>query len=259
LPLSVVERVTHRRAPLIGLGAGLFSGLFGVGGGAIVVPAALTIPGVDERTATAASLAAITVMASVGTGTQAIYGNLRPLDGLVVGVPAAVAVLAGTAIQQRLPVRAIRLLFALLLIGIGVITIAGLQANQGHQTTLGLVTAGLVGAVAGLLAGVLGVGGGALFVPALVFFLGLDQIHAEATSLLAIIPTSLVGTLSQYRYGNLRWRLAVPIALGSLPGALLGVAIVNLLPIRLTEVLFGLLLLWIAARLLRSSRARVRH
>ena len=89
--------------------------------------------------------------------------------------------------------------------------------------------------------------------PALVFSVGLTQIQAEATSLLAIVPVSLVGAANQHRYGNLDLRLAGPIALGSIPGALIGVAIVNLLPIRLVEILFGLLLLWIAQRLLRRA------
>ncbi|MDX6729387.1 MAG: uncharacterized protein QOK49_4192, partial [Baekduia sp.] len=67
----------------------------------------------------------------------------------------------------------------------------------------------VVGVVAGLVAGMLGVGGGILFVPGLVVFLGLAQVDAEATSLLAIIPVALVGAASQQRYGNLRLREAL--------------------------------------------------
>ncbi len=234
----------------------MFSGLFGVGGGSVIVPGALSIPGVSERQATAASLLSITVMALVGSGFQAAYGNLRPLDALVVGIPACAGVLGGTAIQQRIQPGTVRTLFAALLIIVGVITIAGLHPGQGHESTVGVVAAGAVGALAGVIAGLLGVGGGALFVPALVFFVGLTQLQAEATSLLAIVPVSLVGAASQYRYGNLDLRLAGPIALGSIPGALIGVAIVNLLPIRIVEILFGLLLLWIARRLLRRRARR---
>ncbi len=241
----------RRKCIAIGFGAGVFSGLFGVGGGSVIVPGALTIPGVEERQATAASLLAITVMAVVGSGFQGAYGNLRALDALVVGIPATAGVLAGTAIQQRIQPATVRMLFATLLIIVGVVTIAGLHPGQGHETALGVIGAGAIGALAGVIAGLLGVGGGALFVPALVFFVGLTQLQAEATSLLAIVPVSLVGAASQFRYGNLDFRLAAPIALGSIPGALAGVAVVNLLPIRLVEILFGLLLLWIAQRLFR--------
>jgi uncharacterized membrane protein YfcA len=249
----------RRKSITIGFGAGVFSGLFGVGGGSVIVPGALGLPGVEERQATAASLLAITVMALVGSGFQAAYGNLRPLEALVVGIPATVGVLGGTAIQQRIRPATVRLLFAALLIVIGVVTIAGLHPGQGDETLLGVLAAGAIGALAGVIAGLLGVGGGALFVPALVFFVGLTQIQAEATSLLAIVPVSLVGAASQYRYGNLDLKLAAPIALGSIPGALVGVAIVNLLPIRLVEILFGLLLVWIAQRLLRRRPRRPTH
>jgi uncharacterized membrane protein YfcA len=242
----------------IGFAAGMFSGLFGVGGGSVIVPGTLTIPSVRERQATAASLLAITVMAAVGSGFQAAYGNLRPLEALVVGIPATLGVLGGTALQQRLQPATVRALFAGLLVIVGLVTIAGLHPGQGHETALGVGAAGAVGALAGVIAGLLGVGGGTLFVPALVFFVGLTQIQAEATSLLAIVPVSLVGAYSQHRYGNLDLRLAGPIALGSIPGALVGVAVVNLLPARIVDILFGLLLLWIAQRLIRRGASRSR-
>jgi uncharacterized membrane protein YfcA len=104
----------------------------------------------------------------------------------------------------------------------------------------------IVGFAAGVVAGMLGVGGGILFVPALVLFLDLAQVDAEATSLLAIIPVALVGAASQRRYGNVRTRDAVLLGLLAIPGAIGGVAIVNAIPERLTEVLFALLMLYVA-------------
>ena len=86
------------------------------------------------------------------------------------------------------------------------------------------------------------------------FFVGLTRIQAEATSLLAIVPVSLVGAASQRRYGNLDLRLALPVAVGSIPGALAGVAGVDLLPARSVAILFGLLLIWSAQRLIRKGR-----
>ena len=74
------------------------------------------------------------------------------------------------------------------------------------MTTLALVA--FLGLVAGVFAGLFGVGGGILFVPTLTLGLGLTQLHAEATSLLAIIPTAVAGAVQQYRYGNVRWRAA---------------------------------------------------
>jgi uncharacterized membrane protein YfcA len=107
----------------------------------------------------------------------------------------------------------------------------------------------IVGVLAGVVAGMLGVGGGILFVPALVVFLNLRQVDAEATSLLAIIPVSIVGAASQARYGNVRLRDALVLGVLAIPGAIAGVALVNAVPERLVEVLFALLMLYIALQI----------
>ncbi len=114
----------------------------------------------------------------------------------------------------------------------------------------------LIGVVAGLLAGMLGVGGGALFVPALVAFVGLHQVDAEATSLLAIVPVAAVGAWRQRSYGNLRVRDATVVGLLAIPGAVAGVALVNALPERAVEIAFGLLQLFVAWQLVRRASAR---
>ncbi len=116
----------------------------------------------------------------------------------------------------------------------------------------------LIGVAAGMLSGLLGVGGGALFVPALVLLLGLDQVDAEATSLLAIVPVALVGTWRQHRYGNVRVRDGVVVGLLAIPGALLGVVLVNALPERAIEYAFAVLLVYIAWTLGRGALAELR-
>jgi uncharacterized protein len=100
----------------VGFAAGLFSGLFGVGGGAIVVPALVLRFGYPDRPAMGTSLLAIAVMAGAAMLAQGAYGNLHAGDGLLVGVPAVGGVVAGTWLQQRVPVRAVRLLFAVVLV-----------------------------------------------------------------------------------------------------------------------------------------------
>jgi uncharacterized membrane protein YfcA len=122
-----------------------------------------------------------------------------------------------------------------------------------------ILAAVAIGVLAGVLAGMLGIGGGALFVPALVLILGLSQVDAEATSLLAIIPVAAVGAWRQHRYGNLRLADAALVGALAVPGTVAGVALVNALPERAVEVAFALLQLSIAARLvqrgLRGSQA----
>ena len=108
------------RLGLIGTAAGLFSGLFGVGGGTVIVPLLIIWFGYGEREATGTSLAAIVVIASVAAAAQAAYGNVDWLKAVFVGVPAVAGVLAGTALQQRVPQRTVSLTFSALLTGMAV-------------------------------------------------------------------------------------------------------------------------------------------
>ncbi len=105
---------------LIGLAAGFFSALFGVGGGIIVVPLLLLAGRWQERSAMATSLAAIGIIALAGTVSYGFHGELKPGAAAMVGLPAAVGAIAGTAIQQRVANRTLSVLFALLLVGVGV-------------------------------------------------------------------------------------------------------------------------------------------
>jgi uncharacterized membrane protein YfcA len=103
------------RLAVIGTGAGLFSGLFGVGGGTVIVPLLVLWLGYGEREATGTSLGAIVLVAVAGMLTQGAYGNVHVDDGLLVGIPAIGGVVAGTALQQRVDPRWVSLLFAALL------------------------------------------------------------------------------------------------------------------------------------------------
>ena len=113
-----------------------------------------------------------------------------------------------------------------------------------------------IGVAAGVVAGLLGVGGGVLFVPGLVIFLGLTQHQAEATSLLAIVPVALVGAFNQDRYGNVRRSDAWLLGLLSAAGAAGGVALANLLSGAALRVGFALLILLVAAQLVRNALRR---
>ena len=121
-----------------------------------------------------------------------------------------------------------------------------------------ILEAVLIGIAAGVLSGLLGIGGGALFVPALVLVLGLGQVEAEATSLLAIVPVAAVGAWRQHRYGNLRVREGLLIGLIAIPAALAGVVLVNVLPERAIEYAFAALLVWIAWSLGRGALRELR-
>ncbi len=108
------------RLVLIGLAIGFFSALFGVGGGVLLVPALILVAGFAERPAMATSLVAVGLIALAGTISYGLHGELKPGAAALVGLPAAIGAVAGTALQQRLTTRTLSCLFALVLTGIGV-------------------------------------------------------------------------------------------------------------------------------------------
>ena len=119
-----------------------------------------------------------------------------------------------------------------------------------------MALAAALGLAAGVLSGLFGVGGGILFVPTLTLVLGLTQIHAEASSLLAILPPVVVGTWRQQRYGNVRWRPALILGLSAVAGVEGGVQIAERLPEDVLRRLFAVLMLVVAAQVAWRARAR---
>ena len=106
---------------IIGTLAGIFSGLFGVGGGTVIVPLLIFWFGYGERLATGTSLAAIVIIGLLGTIAQGgIYGNVHVETGLLLAIPAVVGVVIGTAVQQRISQRAVSFIFAALLVAIAI-------------------------------------------------------------------------------------------------------------------------------------------
>ena len=126
-----------------------------------------------------------------------------------------------------------------------------LAIGAGH-----IVVAIALGVAAGVLAGLFGVGGGILFVPALTIVLGVEQHSAQGTSLLAIVPTVVVGTWRQHKYGNVRWRSAVTLGGAGIAGVVAGGLLAESLSGGVLRRLFGALLLLTAAQLAWRARGR---
>ena len=118
--MARMPRARTLKLAIVGTAAGVFSGLFGVGGGTVIVPLLVLWFALGEREATGTSLAAICVIAGVAAAIQGVYGRVHVDEGLLVGVPAVGGVLAGTWLQQRMRSRTVSLLFAALLVGTAV-------------------------------------------------------------------------------------------------------------------------------------------
>ena len=196
----------------------------------------------------ATSLAAVGVTALSGTILYALHGKVEPSYAALVGLPAAVGVVAGAALQQRIRRRGLSLLFSLLVLGVA-IELLFTPPRVSESFALAVV----LGFAAGILAGLFGVGGGILFVPTLLA-LGLTQLHAEATSLMAILPTAAAGTWRQSRYGNLRWGSAGVLGVSSIAGAEGGILLATHLPEDVLRRLFAVFMLCVAAQLAWRAR-----
>jgi uncharacterized membrane protein YfcA len=257
-----VEIGTDRRtlpgAGFVGVLAGGLSGLFGVGGGIIIVPGLVLLIRMPQRRAHATSLAAIVPIAVAGAAGYALAGAVDWLAaGLLTGGAAAGAVL-GTHALRRIPERGLRILFALFLLAAA--AALPFEASAGEDgASIDLLAGGLlvaVGLLAGALAGLLGVGGGIVMVPGLVLLTSVTHVVAKGTSLAVIIPTALVGTLRNLRRGDVDVLVAVTVgAAGVVTSFLASVLSVRLDPV-LSAVLFGALLVAMAVRLLLAARGR---
>ena len=240
------------RLVAIGLVAGVFSAFFGVGGGIVAVPLLILVAGFPERVATATSLLAIAITASAGVIVFGLRGEVEVGYAALVGLPAAAGAVAGTAWQQRIRTSTLTYGFAALLTAH-----RDLAPRVVSGTTV--ILAILLGLAAGVMAGLFGVGGGILFVPTLVA-LGLGQLEAQGTSLLAILPTVLAGSWNQRRYGNLRVRSAVVVGLASIVGVEIAARVVVELPEDTLRRLFAVLLFAVAVQLVwRTRRKRPRY
>jgi len=250
---------------LIGVAAGAFSGLTGVGGGAIMVPLMTGRLGLSQHRAHGTSLAIIVFVAGAGAAGYAGAGNVdwRLAAALLPGALAGVYV--GARAMIRVPAAHLRLLFGLFLLAVAFRQLAwDYSAGDPRGPVAGIVFELLFGFLGGALAGVLGVGGGAIFVPAIVIF-GLSEAAepqkvAQGVSLVVIVATGLLGTYINARHGvidapSLRW-IAVPAMAAAVLAALAANSVreaVLTVIYGLTALALGMESIWSSVRALRAQ------
>ena len=185
------------KAALVGLAAGFLSGLFGVGGGILLVPALVIVLKLGQKLAHGTSLAAVLPIAMASLLGYTIEGKVDWPVAALLALGAIGGAVIGTHILHRLPQRAVGWAFAVVLLATAVRLLvdnsdAGGRADLSILSGIGLVFAGFL---TGILAGLLGVGGGIVMVPAMVVGFGIPAVVAKGTSLAVIIPTSIMGTI----------------------------------------------------------------
>jgi uncharacterized protein len=244
------ERVV--KAALVGVVAGFLSGLFGVGGGILMVPALVMVMHMDQRLAHGTSLAAVVPIAVSSTLSYAISGEVDWAVAACLIVGAVGGAVIGTHLLRFLPHRVLGYAFSVLLLA----TAARLlldhadAAGRGPLGVVGISVLVLSGFGAGVLAGLLGVGGGIVMVPIMVVGFGMSAASAKGTSLAVIIPTALMGTWRNVENRNAGLKVALVAGLAGVLSAFGAGRISVGLSESLSNALFAILLVVVAARML---------
>ncbi|MGR0319371.1 sulfite exporter TauE/SafE family protein [Agromyces sp. ZXT2-3] len=248
------------RLAVVGVLGGLLSGLFGVGGGIVMVPLLMLLAGMDQRRASAASLAAIVPTAVAGSIAYLVNGQVDLVAAGLVAVGGIAGGWIGATLLARLPLEWLRWMFIALLVVVAVRLALGTPDRAADPVplepgpALGLVALGLV---VGIASGLFGVGGGLIMVPAFMTIFGLGDLIARGTSLVAMIPTAVSGSAKNLRGGLVDLRVALVVGIAATVASLPGVALAFLIPPAVGGWLFAALLVAAAAQLsVRAVRAR---
>ncbi|HEU4807263.1 MAG TPA: sulfite exporter TauE/SafE family protein [Homoserinimonas sp.] len=235
----------------IGAVAGLLSGLFGVGGGVLIVPALVLLLGLQQRIAHGTSLAAVVPISIVGASAYLLHGSvdLRVAGLMMIGTVAGA--FWGTRLLAWLPDGILRWLFIAFMFFVAVRMFLEVPARDVDIELTVLLALGLVaiGLATGVLSGLLGVGGGVFMVPVMVVFLGMGDLTAKGVSLLVVIPTGLVATYFSMRKGNVDLRSSAVIGIAGALTSVGGAALAFLLDPQLASILFAAFLVVVAIRM----------
>jgi uncharacterized membrane protein YfcA len=211
---------------LVGLAAGILSGLFGVGGGIVMTPGLTAFAGIAPIIAVATPLPVILPTAAVGAFTYHRAGEIDIRAAAWIALTGSAASAVGALLTEVVNPRLLLVATAALLGWQSLQILRGRSlATTVEAQPIPAWTLALVGVAAGLLSGLLGIGGGLVIVPALAGMLGVPLKRALGTSLVAVVVLVIPGTIVHAALGNIDWAAALFLALGSLPGARLGATV----------------------------------
>lgn len=236
---------------LTGTLGGFLSGAFGVGGGIIMVPLLIWFLGLDQRRASATSLAAIVPTAIAGTITYALHGEVDWVVALIIAAGGIAGSFLGTHLLRRLSLGWLRWLFIALLLVIAVRMLLEFPSSSAEIALTPLSVGGLLllGLFMGVASGLFGIGGGVLAVPIMITVFGSGELLAKGTSLLAMIPTAITGSVQNRRHKLVDLRDAAVAGLAATAASFGGAAVAFVIDPRLSAVLFAILIFFIAVQL----------
>ena len=235
---------------VVGLLAGFLAGLFGVGGGILIVPGLVLAAHMAQRLAHGTSLAAVVPISVASLVTYAVHDNVDWSVALWLAIGAVAGAIIGTHLLHVLPHRTLAILFIVVLVASALRLFLAADADgRGDLTPASVGLLLIVGLITGILAGLLGVGGGIVMVPAMILLFGIEPVIAKGTSAAVIIAAAVMGTWRNRVNDNTDLRAAAVIGASGIMTAALGGVLADRMSDDLSNVLFASLLLIVAARL----------
>ncbi|MBM3716052.1 MAG: sulfite exporter TauE/SafE family protein, partial [Actinobacteria bacterium] len=225
----------------------------------VIVPLLVLLLGFDQRRAAGTSLAAIVPTASVGVISYAVGGDVAWIPALILAAGAVIGAQIGTWLLPKLSQTALRWSFVAFLLAVMVSLFFVIPSRDAELPLTWLTGPGLavLGVITGILAGLLGVGGGIIVVPALVLLFGTSDLIAKGTSLLMMIPTAISGTVGNLRRSNVDLPAALCVGLAACTTTALGAFLAHLLDPFVANILFAAFLLFIATQMaIKAVRGR---
>ncbi len=243
----------------IGLISGLFGGLIGLSGGVLLVPLMVRILSLSQHRVHGTSLIAVVCSGLSGTVAYAMRDSVDVSAALILAIGASTTARIGVRYSTTQPEWKLKIFFGIFLIlmsallaGKPFIGIMAVDPLAGLSKGVALAAIGLV---TGFLAGLLGIGGGVLMVPAMVLIVGMSQHVAQGCSLVCLIPAGAIGAYSHWRHGNIVAGVLPGLVTGIMMGAYLGGTFANLLPEHVLRAVFAVVLTCLGVDLIRQGVA----
>lgn len=244
-----------RHAALVGVAAGLLGGLFGVGGGLIIVPGLVGFAKMERRLAHGTSLAATLPIALASLITYLSHGNVDWAVALFLAIGAVVGAIVGTQLLRVIPKTVLVLVFVITVLATATRLLISSDSTGRPELSVAMALALVgVGFITGTLAGLLGIGGGVIMVPAMIVGLGMAPVIAKGTSVAVIVPTSIMGTIRNRKHANADIRVAAVVGGFGAVTAVIGGTISDRLSSQTSNLMFAALLLFVAITQLLTLR-----
>jgi uncharacterized membrane protein YfcA len=241
---------------LIGLLAGAFGGLLGVGGGVVMIPLTMRFFGFNQHQAHGTSLATLMFTGLTGAVTYSLKGNVDPMAAGILAATGIITASFGAWFASSLPEWKLKMSFGIFVICVSILLLLKPFFVPPTHTVHGwvwVVVLLLSGMAAGFIAGLMGVGGGAIMTPAMVLILGYSQYLAQGSSLLAMAPAAAVGGYTHWRLGNVVKQVLPGLIAGIIIGTFVGGTLAQWLSEANLRLIFAVVLVWMGLRDIRKS------